>query len=615
MKLSCLPRIAVSTCLWGSTAMATELIDNGSFDGDASGWTTQGPVSVSVETTEPIDGCCRARISNRTSFWNGIGQELLGELVSGRSYRVSVWARIEGGLEDELKVTLRRTNQDGSTYRTLAYGTARQDRWTVFEGAFTHDGDSSSTSLFFYIEGPQPGIDILVDAVSVEEIDGDWRPAAEMRIDQLRRRDLEISIVDADGCPVPDASVSIEQVESRFAFGTAISHVPMGDARYTDFIAENFEWAVMENASKWRQNQPQPGPPNYQNADLIAEFCRVNGLRQRGHCIAWANQDRVPDWVVPLDDDALATAIADRFQDVVARYADDFEHWDVNNEMISNSFFADRLGPAIRPLMFQMARQIDPDCTLMVNDFSVISDNRQTAIRQQVEELEAAGAQIDAIGVQGHFNSPPAAEVVLARLDNVARAGKPIWITEFDVTDPDPQRRAEGLENVYRAAFSHPAVEGILMWGFWAGAHWQGPDAAIVDLDWTINAAGEQYLALREEWRTQETGTTGTEGVLGIRAYLGVLRIEVTTREGTETREIELLPGKGAEEMQIVLTQSCPGNDCPGDVNLDGIVDGLDLGLLLAGWGGSGPVGDLNGDGVVGGGDLGVMLADWGSCP
>ena len=109
----------------------------------------------------------------------------------------------------------------------------------------------------------------------------------------------------------------------------------------------------------------------------------------------------------------------------------------------------------------------DPDCTLMVNDFSVISDNRQTAIRQQVEELEAAGAQIDAIGVQGHFNSPPAAEVVLARLDNVARAGKPIWITEFDVTDPDPQRRAEGLENVYRAAFSHPAVEGILMWGFW----------------------------------------------------------------------------------------------------------------------------------------------------
>lgn len=52
--------------------------------------------------------------------------------------------------------------------------------------------------------------------------------------------------------------------------------------------------------------------------------------------------------------------------------------------------------------------------------------------------------------------------------------------------------------------------------------------------------------------------------------------------------------------------------DAP-DLDGDGIVDGVDLGLLLANWGnleGSG-VGDLNGDGTIDGADLGLLLASW----
>lgn len=48
-----------------------------------------------------------------------------------------------------------------------------------------------------------------------------------------------------------------------------------------------------------------------------------------------------------------------------------------------------------------------------------------------------------------------------------------------------------------------------------------------------------------------------------------------------------------------------------GDLNGDGIVNGADLGLLLAQWGSTGTA-DLNGDGVVNGADLGLMLAAWG---
>lgn len=52
---------------------------------------------------------------------------------------------------------------------------------------------------------------------------------------------------------------------------------------------------------------------------------------------------------------------------------------------------------------------------------------------------------------------------------------------------------------------------------------------------------------------------------------------------------------------------------CMGDLNQDQIVDGGDLGILLAAWGT--PEGNLNEDGTTDGGDLGILLAAWGPCP
>lgn len=46
------------------------------------------------------------------------------------------------------------------------------------------------------------------------------------------------------------------------------------------------------------------------------------------------------------------------------------------------------------------------------------------------------------------------------------------------------------------------------------------------------------------------------------------------------------------------------------DLNGDGVVNGADLGILLANWGQTGQ-GDLNGDQFVDGGDLGELLAAW----
>ena len=62
------------------------------------------------------------------------------------------------------------------------------------------------------------------------------------------------------------------------------------------------------------------------------------------------------------------------------------------------------------------------------------------------------------------------------------------------------------------------------------------------------------------------------------------------------------------------IEESC---DClpvsPADLNQNGVVNGADLGFMLAAWGVcANCAADLNGDGEVNGADLGLLLAAWG---
>jgi len=63
-------------------------------------------------------------------------------------------------------------------------------------------------------------------------------------------------------------------------------------------------------------------------------------------------------------------------------------------------------------------------------------------------------------------------------------------------------------------------------------------------------------------------------------------------------------------EREAIVRVPMPEFGLLADLTGDGIVDGADLGELLAGWGEAGPS-DLNCDGTTDGADLGVLLANW----
>ncbi|HMN96345.1 MAG TPA: hypothetical protein PKC43_08550 [Phycisphaerales bacterium] len=71
----------------------------------------------------------------------------------------------------------------------------------------------------------------------------------------------------------------------------------------------------------------------------------------------------------------------------------------------------------------------------------------------------------------------------------------------------------------------------------------------------------------------------------------------------------------GLSVLTVDLASIVYSPTCLGDLNLDGTIDGADLGIMLASFGPESGHADLNADGIIDSADLGVLLARWGACP
>ncbi len=368
-----------------------------------------------------------------------------------------------------------------------------------------------------------------------------WRAEADARIEKIRKQDFQLQVLDGQNRPAAGVEVECRQVRPAFPFGAAMSREVLTNPRFQDFFRSHFNWAVFNNESKWYANEPARGEVSYADADRMLDWCETNHILVRGHNLFWSPEKWQPRWVASLGSNELHQAVEGRLEGAAAHFRGRFQHWDVNNEMLHGSFFRDRLGEAIEPWMFQRAHELDPDAKLFVNDYNILSvdkdfDDVQTGeYVAQIRKLLAQGAPIQGIGIQGHLwreNILTHPEVIKERLDKIAALGLPVWITEFDVADTDEQSAADKLDLVYHTAYSHPAVAGIMTWVPWAGDSWRGTNAGLARVDWTLSAAGRRFELLMREWSTQTNGLTDANGIFRFRGFPGEYEISVSVLGG-----------------------------------------------------------------------------------
>jgi endo-1,4-beta-xylanase len=377
------------------------------------------------------------------------------------------------------------------------------------------------------------------------------RLAATADLDEsIRRVRMGTLVVDAP----PGAEVQVEQMRHEFWFGAALANHMFGPRadkknaeKYKEVFLQNFNAAVTENALKWHIMEVQKGKVDYSTVDAILDWSHEHDIPLRGHNVFWGIPNRVQPWQKEMDDETLRKTVQDHAMDIARRYRGRFAEYDLNNEMLHGNYYEERLGPNITGDMVAWMRQEDPECVLYLNDYDILTGRRLNDYVAQTRGFLEQGVPVGGIGVQGHFHGDSFDPVALQNaLDRLAEFKLPIRVTEFNfpgqhsrhygkrdarLSPEEEQAKAKALTEYYRICFAHPAVEGILMWGFWEGANWI-PVSSLYRKDWTHTPAADAYRDLVfKQWWTSTTEKADSKGECQVRAFYGTHRITVGGKE------------------------------------------------------------------------------------
>ncbi|KAI3447951.1 hypothetical protein Pfo_004616 [Paulownia fortunei] len=479
---------------------------------------------------------------------------LLQNLDQGTKYCFSIWIKIKNADSALLRASLM---TEETTLKCIGTVIAKQGCWSFLKGGFVLSSPSKSSIL--YIQNSD-GRDINIELASASLqpfTKQQWRLNQETKINEARKRAVTIHISDRQGIGLQGAAMRVELVSKDFPFGSAIAKTIIGNSRYQKWFIERFNAAVFENELKWDATEHIQGQVNYTIPDQMLEFIRANQIIARGHNIFWENPKYTPKWVLNLTGPDLESAVNSRIQSLINKYKEEFIHWDVSNEMLHFDFYEKRLGPNATLQFFKTAHQADPLATLFMNEFNVVEtcsdvDSTVDTYVSRMRELKLGGVSMDGIGLQGHFDVPNS-PLMRGVLDKLATLGLPIWLTEVDISDKfSKETQAIYLEEVLREGFSHPAVDGIMLWtALRRGGCYQ---MCLTDNDFNNLPAGDTVDNLLKEWQTGILeGQTDEQGSYSFFGFLG--EYKVTAKYGTKTVDstFSLSRGKETKHFNIQL--------------------------------------------------------------
>jgi endo-1,4-beta-xylanase len=391
------------------------------------------------------------------------------------------------------------------------------------------------------------------------EADAAWRAEAAQRIEKYRKGDLKITVVDAAGNPVPNASVQVAMTKPDFAFGSAVASDMViekstdGD-RYRAWIKENCTRVVIENHLKWPtwENGLKPdAPEKWRNSTTLESLAWLysEGIEIKGHNLIWPSWKHSPKRLKDLANDpaALKKACEERITNVLQATAPyNLVSWDVVNEAFANHDILDILSHEVMADWFKQARREFPKGDLLYNDYAHLTSTGfskfKNSVEQIVKDLRASGAPITGLGIQSHIgesmNNPAKVVEELDRL--AAELDVNLEITEFDVAVDEDQVHAEFTRDFITACFANPRVTSFLAWGFWEGHHWI-PKASMLKKDWTARPAAKVWNDLfKHAWWTDLSGTTNIHGEWEGRGFRGKHTVTVSVNGKSKTFPVQI---------------------------------------------------------------------------
>jgi GH35 family endo-1,4-beta-xylanase len=397
--------------------------------------------------------------------------------------------------------------------------------------------------------------------------------ATKASIDTLRKRECTLSLK-INNLPSAGKTVTVKQIRNSFGFGaaapkTVFSKVGIDTVKAQQAFRTYFEWLTPENEMKWSWTDGADDYSNFDDADWLIKWCAANDIKVRGHSLFWNEDEQwLPGWALELDTAQFKAAMGRRIRGAMEHFKGKVVHWDIINEIVHNiqhgiavpGMLAQRSGdPDIFSWIFKQARAIDSTAKFGVNEYNIIEASSQAKeYITEIKSIESKGGRIDIVGLEGHFGGSMERSHYLERIDTIASAlpGKELWLTEVDF-ELDTLSRADKLEELMRTAFAHPNIGGIMLWMWWEGNRWRSTYTSfLVDSNFTENELGARWRTVRDEWKTNLSGTTDAAGKYTFKGFHGKYVVSVNQADSEYTDTVYLEPGSGTKVVELNLSSA-----------------------------------------------------------
>jgi len=258
---------------------------------------------------------------------------------------------------------------------------------------------------------------------------------------------------------------------------------------------------------------------------------------------------------------AMYEACKSRVIREVTRYKGVVKEYDVINEPTHANYLQSIVGDSINWNCFKWAHEADPDARLFVNDYNIIEWQDQTNnFITLVQKMLQHGAPITGIGAQCHIGSSVDLTNFKTRFDQLGQFGLPVKVTEFDMGAKSLTEAQYAVEiaKMMRLCFSHPSIEGFVFWGLTEPTWVPASIVNVIREDRTTKIAADTvYKLIHQEWTTNVTGLTDSNGRRTLKGYFGdydVLakvdgvweKFNISFKKGQNGKMFELTQGSGS---------------------------------------------------------------------
>lgn len=149
-------------------AAGTNLLVNGGFETGVSPWVAFGPVTLTVVTDDFASGTASLKATDRSAYWAGPSQSILGKISNGKSYVFQAMVRLTSG-NDQARLMLHLRDGSGDRYLPVLVSSTLGTSWVLLSGHITVTWSGSLTVAEIYISTANTTQDFYVDDVRFME--------------------------------------------------------------------------------------------------------------------------------------------------------------------------------------------------------------------------------------------------------------------------------------------------------------------------------------------------------------------------------------------------------------------------------------------------------------